>query len=306
MKKKLIFLLLNTLYINSNPLKILPLYSAPNINICESTGKKENNKEFINLSSIDPITKESFSKLIKQNSKKSLPFILAITKTLVNDKYYHHYFSASELNTWLFGEDHEKDPYDEFEDYNYFNPINGQKINNPILYFKIDSLDSEFKYFCSDKDLFSQDFDSDSELYYQSYIQGCANHKISQSYLGNIYFNKKKYKKAIIWLKNSLSSTECFPIENLVYLADCYYNTQQDSLAFKYYKRAAKKYNNSKAQFKLAQLYENGIGIEQNNYKAAKYYTEAYKNGIKKAKVLLFKLLRNNLDFQPNKKIKTK
>lgn len=129
--------------------------------------------------------------------------------------------------------------------------------------------------------------------YMDAAMRGCDS---AQFRLGK-YFEKgfeisgvleKDFKKSYSWYIQSASN--CKP--EILYNIGLYYECgtdvfkQNEILAFKYYEHAAK-LGYEKAQYKLGECYQKGIGIEKDLSEAESWYMKAYDQGNKEAEIAL-------------------
>lgn len=107
------------------------------------TAQSSDYKRTLNLQEKDPICRERFIKLIKQQEKNELGFILAHVITRKNNNSYEHWYAAETLNKWLFNG--EMIPCST-RILNPMNPVNRITIQNPedVTYFAIHDTHSNF------------------------------------------------------------------------------------------------------------------------------------------------------------------
>ena len=109
--------------------------------------------------------------------------------------------------------------------------------------------------------------------------------KEAQFALGNIYYNKGDYSKAVD-LFYKAAEQGFAPAQNR--LGECYAegkiaNRKDYDKAAAWYQKAVKQDNNAKALFNLGRCYENGWGVKQSLHEAANQYVAAAKQGLKEA-----------------------
>ncbi|MDP8160421.1 tetratricopeptide repeat protein [Pasteurella atlantica] len=147
---------------------------------------------------------------------------------------------------------------------------------------------SSFCYSQNSTELKSNEFMAILELVQQ-------NNTKAQFDLGNIYLNgkegiKKSYRQAFQWFQKVAVKNDSYTPYAQFNLALMYLNgmgvNQSDKQAVTWFQAAAEK-GIAQAQFNLARMYYMGQGITKSNIQAVKWYTKAAEQGMPQAQASL-------------------
>jgi TPR repeat protein len=130
--------------------------------------------------------------------------------------------------------------------------------------------------------------------YKQVAQKGYANAEFN---VANSYYTgtgvEKNIDNAIYWYKKATEQNLVPAIYNLAYILEN--NKKNHQEAFIWYKKAAE-LNHGTSQLILANMYQNGLGVEKDNIEAKKWFEEAIKNNVENAEYGFAEFLETNGD----------
>lgn len=131
-------------------------------------------------------------------------------------------------------------------------------------------------------------------------LEAKRGNQTAQNHTGDFYYSNEIYDKAIEWYEKSVKQNNS---DGQYKLAECYFNgtgVEKDyDKAIELYKSSARQ-NHINSQKKLAECYFNGNGVEQDYLEAILWYEKLGDRGDKEAQQLLAKCYANGIGVTKN------
>jgi tetratricopeptide (TPR) repeat protein len=140
-KAVLSIFLINSIIYGADPQEQKQIWKTlqfPTIKTVEGQGQIKH-RERVNLNTVDSITKKTLKRLIAEQWRKQLPWVLAATLEVDDDgALWRNYFDAHAINQWLLNDRFQRNA-------GRVNPATGRPIIT-LDYFSINHADKEFKH----------------------------------------------------------------------------------------------------------------------------------------------------------------